>query len=161
LNAELLVAMLALVISVVALVWTVYSQRIQAKHAILQENMAILVEIWGALGRKSSMLRFHGISEAELSDAGVDAEELAYLIASFEAASVYYRYFENTPEPFPEGSLRQRMCASEATQKAWPVLKRFFAGDRTYLAKIEATMRQHRPLPAIVGTTDSRSQPAA
>jgi hypothetical protein len=91
--------------------------------------MAVLVETWSALGRKPSLLRFHGVSEEELDNAGVDAEELAYLVASFEGASVYYRYFENTSEPFPEGSLRQRMCASEATQKAWPVLKRFFAGD--------------------------------
>jgi hypothetical protein len=149
LNAELLVAMLALVVSVVALGWTAYSQRDQAKHATLQENMVILVEMWSALGRKPSLLRFHGVSETELDNAGVDAEELAYLIASFEAASVYYRYFENTSEPFPEGSLRQRMCASEATQKAWPVLKRFFAGDTTYMAKIEATMQRHRPLPLV------------
>lgn len=150
-DAANFVSVLALGVSVAALGYTAYAQWTQAKHATLLENMTVLAETWGALGRKPSLLRFHGVSEAELSQAGVDAEELAYLIASFEAASVYYRYFENNPDPFPDGSLRQRMCATEATQKAWPVLKRFFAGDGTYVAKIEATMQRHRSLPAVKG----------
>ncbi|HEY0018072.1 MAG TPA: hypothetical protein VGC13_17280 [Longimicrobium sp.] len=144
---EVLVAVLALVVSVITFVWTLRSHSIQAKHATLQANMAVLVEVWGALAKNPSLLRFHGISPAELQEVGVDAEELAYLVASFEAASVYYRYFENTPNPFPEGSLRQRMCASEATQRAWPLLQRFFAGDTNYLSKIQATIDRSKSLP--------------
>ncbi|HEU0299640.1 MAG TPA: hypothetical protein VFR37_09305 [Longimicrobium sp.] len=148
---EIAVAVLALIVSVAAFAWTLHSQSVQAKHATLQANMALLVEMWGTLARKPSLLRFHGIDEAELREAGVDAEELAYLVASFEAASVYYRYFENSAEPFPEGSLRQRMCASEATQRAWPLLRRFFAGDANYLAKIQATMDRNPALPSTGG----------
>jgi hypothetical protein len=143
---EAWIAVVALLVSVFTLVWTVRAQRSQAEQASLQANMASLVELWGTLGRKPSILRFHGVSEADLATAGVDHEELAYLIASFEAASVYYRYFERGEEPFPEGSLRHKMCASDATRNAWPLLRRFFTGDPAYLAKIEATISLfHKP----------------
>jgi len=114
----------------------------EREHASLQANMASLVELWGCLGKKPSLLRFHGVTLDQLKEVGIDdAEELAYLIASFEAAGVYYHYFEQDTEPFPEGSLRSKMCASEATRTAWPLLRQFFTGDSNYLAKIEATMK--------------------
>lgn len=152
-DPEVWVALLALIVSVATFAWTLHSQSVQARHATIQANMSVLVEVWGVLARKPSALRFHGISEAELRDHGIDAEELAYLLASFEAASVYYRYFENGSDPFPEGSLRYTMCTSEATRRAWPLLKRFFAGDSSYMAKIQATIDRYPPAAATPGNT--------
>jgi hypothetical protein len=69
--------------------------------------------------RRLNYLRFHGVSTEELDAAGVTATEFAYLIASFEAASVYYRFHERSPKPFKKSSLRYKLLATPATRKAW------------------------------------------
>jgi len=116
-------------------------QRAQREDSSMTTNIATLVEVWSSIARKPSVLRFHGVTEEELIAAGIDAEELAYLIASFETASDYYDRVENQAGPFPKESIRYAMCASMPTQRAWPIVKRFFASDSAYFKKIEETMK--------------------
>lgn len=143
---EAVIAVLALGVSLFALIRGEVTQRAlqraQSTDASVLANMTSLVEVWRSIGAKPSLLRFHGVTEDELSNCGVDAEELAYLIASFEAASHYYRYIDNRVIPFPRESIRFRMCASEHTRRAWPVVRRFLPADTTYFERIEATMAQ-------------------
>lgn len=156
---EAVIALLALVVSLVALIRGENMQRelrkSQSEDASVLANIASLVEVWRSIGAKPSLLRFHGVTEDELKNCGVDAEELAYLIASFETASHYYKYIDTRVGPFPRESIRFRMCASEHTRRAWPVVKEFLPGDTPYLERIEATMalcegmaRQSAPNPA-------------
>jgi hypothetical protein len=115
--------------------------RSQVEHESLQSNVSLLVGIWNRLSAKPTLLRFHGVTDKELKAAGVEADELAYLIGSFEAAGYYYEYIDQGSGPFPPESLRYRMCASEATQRAWPLLKSFFAGSPRYSSRIEETIK--------------------
>jgi hypothetical protein len=144
-GAEALIALVALVVSMVALVRGERTQRAlqksQSEHEAIQSNVSLLVDIWSRIGSKPSLLRFHEIKEEELKAAGIDVEELAYLIASFEAAGYYYEHIDKGTGPFPQDSLRYRMCASEATRKAWPLLKSFFVGSPTYVSRIEETIK--------------------
>lgn len=144
-SIEAWVALAALTVSVTALIRGERLQRTmrksQVEHEARQVNGSLLVNIWGRLGSKPSLLKFHGITEDDLKSVDIDPEELAYLIASFEAASYYYERIDKEDGPFPSSSLRYRMCASEATQKAWPVLKHFFVGSPHYLSRIEKTIK--------------------
>jgi hypothetical protein len=132
-------ALAALAVSLIALYRGELTQRAlqksQATDASIHTNISTLVEVWSSIARKPAVLRFHGIAEEELAAAGIDAEELAYLIASFETASHYYDHIENQTGSFPEESIRYAMCASASTQKAWPVVKRFFASNSPYCKK--------------------------
>lgn len=115
-------------------------QKSQSEHDALQSNVSLLVDVWARIGSTSSILRFHGVTEDDLKAVDITADELAYLIASFEAAGYYYERIDKGTGPFRSDSLRYRMCASEATRKAWPLLKRFFLGSPAYLARIEKTI---------------------
>src|SRR5215213_1644807 len=140
------IALAALAVSLIALYRGELTQRAlqksQAADASIHTNISTLVEVWSRIARKPAVLRFHGITEEELAAAGIDAEELSYLIASFETASHYYDHIENQAGSFPEESIRYPMCASAPTQKAWPVVKRFFASNSPYFKKIEETIRR-------------------
>lgn len=70
--------------------------RLQKNHlmnAAIQSNVASLVSLWQRIGQKPSLLRFHGITEDDLKNAGVEADELSYLIASFEACQLLLRLY--------------------------------------------------------------------
>ena len=136
---EAWIALAAFVFSVIALFRGELTQRAlqraQREDSSMTTNIASLVEVWSSIAKKPSVLRFHGVTEEELVAAGIDVEELAYLIASFETASDYYDRIENQAGPFPKESIRYSMCASESTQKAWPVVRRFFASDSPYFKR--------------------------
>lgn len=144
-NAEVWVALAALFVSFITLIRNERMQKamrkLQSEHEARQSNTSLIVDAWNRIGIKPSLLRFHGVTEEDLKAADVDAEELAYLIASFEAASYYYEHIDKDIGPFPSNSLRFRMCSTEATQRAWPLLKRFFAGSPHYLSRIEKTIQ--------------------
>lgn len=134
---------LAVTVSVIALFVAERQQKLQAKHEANLYNVASLTELWGKIEMKPALLRFHGVSKEELDAYSLDAADLAYLVASFEAANYYYEEIDQTTGVFPETSLRYQMCAPEATRKAWPLIRRFFIGSPKYLARIEATVEHH------------------
>lgn len=144
-SVEAWVALAALTVSLITLIRGERLQRAmrksQLEHEARQANGSLLVDIWSRIGAKPSLLRFHGVTDEELKVVGIDSEELAYLVASFEAAGYYYEHIDKDDGPFPFNSLRYRMCESESTQRAWPLLKRFFVGSPHYLSRIEKTIK--------------------
>jgi hypothetical protein len=136
-----LLSVVALVVSFASVAWTIFAHRSLVKHESVHANMAALVELYNRIESTPTILRFHGVSEEELNAAGLTAKEFAYLVASFEAASVYYRFHEKIPKAFKQSSLRYRLLANPATRRAWPLLSRFFESDTAYRRKIDATLR--------------------
>lgn len=146
-RAEVLIALAALITSLIALIrgerFQKELRKSQSEHEARQSNASLLVDLWSRIGNKPSLLRFHEVTEEDLKKAGIDEEELAYLVASFEAAGYYYEYISKETGPFLQSSLRYNLCASQAIQKAWPLLKRFFGGSPIYTSRIEATLKLH------------------
>ena len=138
---EALLSITALLVSLVSFAWTIVAHRYMAEHGSVHANMSALVGLYNRIEATPSVLRFHGVSTEELDAAGVTATEFAYLIASFEAASVYYRFHEKSPKPFQKSSLRYKLLATPATRKAWPLMSRFFEEDTAFQKKIETTLR--------------------
>jgi hypothetical protein len=136
-----LLSVVALVVSLISVVWTILAHRHMVRHASVHANMAALVELYNRVESTPTVLRFHGVSQEDLDAAGLTATELAYLVASFEAASVYYRFHDSSPGPFKQSSLRYRLLATPETRRAWPLLSRFFQSETAYRRKIEATLR--------------------
>ena len=114
-SAEAWVALVALVVSLVALArgerLQKALQKLQSEHEALQSNVSLLVDVWSRIGSKPTLLRFHGVTEEDLKAADIDAEELAYLVASFEAAGYYYEHLDKGTGPLPRDFLRYRMSA--------------------------------------------------
>jgi hypothetical protein len=61
----------AIVVSIVTLVEGERMQRAlqksQLEHEALQPNVSLLVDVWGRIASKPSLIRFHGINEEERS----------------------------------------------------------------------------------------------
>src|SRR5688572_3971226 len=85
---ELIVAWLALVVSLATGVWSLRSIREQARIARLA-NVTGIVDVERSLADVPSALRFHGVTAADLDAAGVTAAELAYLVANCSVSGLY------------------------------------------------------------------------
>lgn len=136
---ELFIATLALVVSTLIGVWTLRHTREQARAARLA-NVTNIVSIERSLADVPTALRFHGISQRDLDQAGISAAEFAYLVASCSATSLYHNSSEENPgKPFGPGNYRRRMCESEDFRRAWPLLKRMMNGG-TFVSRMDATI---------------------
>jgi hypothetical protein len=136
---ELVIALLALFVSAVTGVWTLRLNRDQLQSARLA-NITNIVNIERSLSDVPSALRFHGISQQCLDDAGVTADEFAYLLASCSATSLYHNFSrENPDQPFAADSYRHAMCASADFRKVWPLLKRMM-NPGTFVARMDRTI---------------------
>ncbi|HEV7672288.1 MAG TPA: hypothetical protein VGS22_27535 [Thermoanaerobaculia bacterium] len=102
-SIEGLLSAIALAVSFFTLAWTIIAHRHTTRHGSIHANMATLVELYNRIETTPSILRFHGVSKEDLEAAGLTAQEFSYLVASFEAASVYYRFHETSPTPFGRG----------------------------------------------------------
>ena len=71
------IALAALAVSLVALYRGERMQRAlhksQAEDASIHTNISALVEVWGSIATKPSVLRFHGVTEEDLAAAEIDA----------------------------------------------------------------------------------------
>jgi len=135
-----MVSFFALLVSICAVAYTVYSNKKALKNSAFLNNLITIVNVEAQLGDIPSALKFHGVDPKELEDIGVSSKEFAYLLTSFTVGGIYYKaYFPNDNEPFGGGSYRHEMCKSKHTRKTWPILKKFI-DDRNYRAKIEKTI---------------------
>jgi hypothetical protein len=98
------------------------------------------VELDRCVETTPSVLRFHGVTDADLEKAGVTAAELAYLASQFSMVGFYERIHLNMDDgPYSPGSYRYMLCESEATRRAWPLIRRLISGG-PYVKRIELTM---------------------
>src|SRR5438046_6838568 len=117
-------SLVALLVSACTGVWTLRHNRDQV-HVARVANLVNIVEVERSLSEVPSALRFHGITEQALEEAGVTAAELAYLAASCSATGLYHNFSPEDPrQPFDSGSYRYRMCETADFRRAWPLLKR-------------------------------------
>jgi len=137
-------------ISFACIVFTVISQiRQSAKQAQFQQeqlalNLSPIINVELKISEIPTVLRFHGIADAQLAEAGVTAEELAYLAASFSAGRIYHEARKGHIRiPFDEKneSYRYRMCASEHTRKAWKLIK-LMMNESSFVDRIQATINE-------------------
>lgn len=91
----------------------------QVEHEARQSNGWLLVSLWGRVGSKPSLLKFHGITEDDLKSIDIDSEELSYLVASFEAAGYYYEHIDKDDGSFLPSTLR--LWAKELAPEERPV----------------------------------------
>ena len=140
-NLELALSLAAVVISVFSLGWTILSARRLRVETSLYACVESLLEVKKGIGDVPSVLRFHGIRPEDLRDAGVTAEEFAYLAANFLAGALFYEATDphGRGEPFDETMYRYKLLAQPETRKAWPLVRKLM--DRTsYTRRIDATI---------------------
>lgn len=115
----------AIVISIVSLIWTIASTRKQYKYSSLTANSDAIIEIESRVGKNPALMRFHGVDDWEtaLRDHGITAEEYAYLLNNFTAGGTYFRNNPYNARIIRPGSYRDLMCKSEHTRRAWPLVR--------------------------------------
>ncbi len=102
--------------------------------------MTTIIGVEAKIAEVPTALKFHNLDPDELGKIGLKSDEFAYLLTSFTAGGIYYKtFYPDDDTPFAEGSYRYIMCTSEATRKAWPILKNFIT-DTNYKKKIEKTV---------------------
>ena len=134
------VSLLALITSIVALLWTAIMNRRQNEYSTLLAHLSDINAVEARLGQLPSALRFHGLSESDLADGGMTPEEYAYLLNNFTAGATWHMILTSRDRsPFRPGSYRYVMCQSVETQKAWPVVKRMMSPSG-FVERIDATI---------------------
>ena len=137
-----IVSVLALIVSAVAFWQTMRLNRV-AYYTEMAQVEARLSDLPGAL-------RFHGLAKEDLLAVGLALDEFAYLLNSFTLGSTRHQVLSRSTKPFRPGTYRYNMCKSEATRRAWPLIKMMMnttdfvkAIDRT-IERIEAEERSAR-----------------
>ena len=139
----LIVAIIALAISMVSLFWTIRYNNKQARLQPMLSYLSQIVSVEKQVGDNVELLRCHGIEPKELDELGVTAKEFGYLLTSFTLGHAWYLaygYKKIDKEPFPETSYRYKMITSEPGLRAWPVLKQLISSTE-YREKLEATIQ--------------------
>jgi len=139
-SSELLFSLLALMVSLGSLEWSIHIGR-RGMNAAELASLSHVVNIEQTLGQIPTALKFHGITPKEMNEADIEPKELAYLLSSFTAGEIYHgTKAQKKMKTFEVGSYRYRMCKSEATRKAWPIIKRMM-NPSIYRNKITATIK--------------------
>lgn len=134
-----LISLAAIIISFGSIVWSIHIGRRQINAAELA-SLSHVVDIERTLGEVPTALKFHGITIEEMKKADIEPKELAYLLSSFTAGAIYHgTKVQRKIKTFQVGSYRYEMCKSEATRKAWPIIKRMM-NPSNYRDKIDSTI---------------------
>lgn len=104
-------------------------------------HLAEIVAVEGQLGQLPEALRFHGLNKEDLDQAGVTPHEFAYLLNSFTLGGTWHRILHpNCRTPFGVDHYRYRMCESEATRRAWPLIRKMM-NPNEFVESIDATIK--------------------
>lgn len=145
---SLILPVLAIVISVVSLSWSVRTSLRQREVSAIIANGTSLSQVESTLGNIPGALRFHGIDPHDLEDIGISPKEFAYLVSNFTLGGVYYRSTSKTRYRIAPGTYRYQMCQSDMTRRAWPTLRRMLSPGsyRDALDQAFALLDQTYPL---------------
>lgn len=98
------------------------------------------------IARNKELLRFRGIDHETIEDVyGVTATELGYLLQVFNSGSISHRirFGEHwRRRAFPAGSYWYEMLRTEATQRAFPLVKQLFDAKNPFMSRCEQTINQ-------------------
>lgn len=133
-------------IGLLAVVWTLRSNVVilgemqrQLRAQMFAESELQFVTLEQLFAKVPSALKFHGINESELKEAGVTPDEFAYLMANFTAGGVNVRaLWEEDIKPFEKGDYYRTMMESIHTRKAWPIIRQLMAPS-PYKERLQAT----------------------
>ncbi len=132
---ELIAIALSLFATVLSGASALYSWR-SSRASILGH----FVQLERSLENTPLAFRFHGISEDDIRDVGITAEELSYLVASFTCGNFYHHLLAPfNKNVFPEGHYRFAMCASEPFQKAWPLVRKMLSPSN-FVIRVDRTI---------------------
>ena len=137
-----LVAITSTIIALVALVISFASWRSERRISRLVQHYSLVSSAEDMIVEHKEFLRFHGIDPTSaVEEYSVSSADLAYLLHSFNAGSVGYLLSgKRRKGPFPEGSYRYNMLKTEATRRAFPLIKRFFDPQNPYIRRCEETI---------------------
>jgi len=138
---EIWFSVIALLLSLVSFSWTIGSYFSKTHKTAVSTNIIATANLERSLADIPTALKFHGIEQNDLEDAGVTPEEFAYLVASLSVGEVYHRFYNvRGTTAFKPSSYRYTMCAAPATQRAWPLLRRMLSPS-AYRDKLENTIK--------------------
>ena len=140
-SPELIISLVAVVVSLISSGFGIWSWGKQKNVNAMSTFLAAIAQVERTLGQVPTAVRFHGIKPEELQDIGITPEEFAYLVASFTVGWIHHHSV--TPgdtTPWVKGSYRYNMFCTEATRKAWPLIKRMMGPDK-YCEQLEATLK--------------------
>jgi len=137
---EVIISLAALLVSILTLLYTLWLNNRMNKNNAMFHNLTTIIDVEAKIADVPTVLKFHNLDPVELEKNGLEAAEFAYLLTSFTAGGIYYKtFYPDDDKPFGEGSYRYIMCTSEATIKAWPLLRNFIT-NTNYKKKIEKTI---------------------
>lgn len=108
------------------------------KHARLT-SLSSTVSVERSLAEVPEAFRFHGISQADLDEAGITDKELAYLVANFTAGRIHdAAAYTMSNKPFDKLNYRYKMLEQLATRNAWMLILRMMTEDK-YIRRLQKT----------------------
>lgn len=140
------------IVGFASLLWTIVWSALRVRKD--QERLAIIanlnkrIDIELKIAENPGYLKFHGIKEKDIVDAGFTLKEFAYLVASFTAGELWYRVYEKDRKTAPKNSLRDRMLENEETRRAWEFVK-VMINDSKYVDMIDNSIKEknkYRPV---------------
>lgn len=141
------IAILALIVSCISLLYSVWLNSNMRHYSSLSNNLSSILEVEKMIGKNKNLLKYHDIDISEVDKSNIPVEELSYLLMSFTAGGLYYKIAspkDTSPfkNEYPE-SYRYRMCQAEATQNAWPFIEKMMS-DSPYKEKIANTINSFK-----------------
>jgi len=138
---EPFIAALALVLSIISLVWQAYSSRRQRTDNLIIQTLSSMAQLERSLADVPAAFRFHGVSVDKMKEAGFDPAEIAYLVSNITLGGIFHRlHKEHNDIEFVPGSYRYELCRSEYVRDAWPFAERLLT-DTDYKKRIVRTLR--------------------
>lgn len=135
------ISILAIVISVGTLCWTIWYNLRQRQASALTTSLSAFVDVESKLGDIPKALQFHGVDPHDLERLDISPEEFSYLLTNFTAGGIYYRISNAYPDvPYQKGTYRYNMLKASKTRKAWPILQKFIEPS-PYRDKLEITLK--------------------
>ncbi|VAW65480.1 hypothetical protein MNBD_GAMMA08-2510 [hydrothermal vent metagenome] len=136
-----------LIISIIAIIVSCFSfynthsyRKNFLQNSSYTSNAGKLADLAAELKDNPGILRFYDISEHELKEAGVTANEFSYLYRDFLIGSLYHlNPNAKSTGPFRENSYRYKLLESKHTRQAWPLVKKKIA-ETKYVERIESTI---------------------
>jgi hypothetical protein len=138
---ETIISAIAIITSIVSLLYTIYSNNRRELISALMNNLNALAQIEAKIGENPDLLELHGITATQLEEINISSKELAYLLSSFTAGSIYFRTVGiKSTRPFSKESYRYKMLKSSKTRAAWKIIRENFMEPSAYMDSIDATI---------------------
>ncbi len=134
-------------ISIIALITSTLSAYLSIKTARRKLSIdaytyveQVYAQIEMQLKDTPEALRFHGITNDDLKKADLTAKDISYLLTNLTAGCMEARALNQKEHEVEITDYKLRILQSEATRKAWPILKKMM-GDSPCRQKIDKIIK--------------------